>query len=66
MKKGVDLQAIKPLSTVHRTYVLDESLTAHYYMIFKNLFNKFPWDIFQGKYGLSRKKSQKLPKVVGH
>ena len=37
------------------------SLKAIYYMLFENLFNKFPWDIFQGKYGMW----QKICKITG-
>ena len=43
-------------------FSIDLSSTAHYYMIFENLFSKFPWNIFQGNYG----NLAKLPEVVGH
>ena len=43
-------------------FSIDLSSTAHYYMIFENLFSKFPWNIFQGKDG----NLAKLPEVVGH
>ena len=35
----------------------------HYYMIFENLLNKFPWNIFQGKYGTWQKTRQSTYKL---
>ena len=76
-KYGPKLRAKTKNSTKKRYILLKSNLKSNwfpiqlisnpndFYMKFENLFNKFPWNNFQGKYRMLQK-SSKLPEVVGH